>query len=67
MRDVCVDVHCGGNGMSVAEKAQFVTLEVGSALMQMFRVEKAAVDAAIVEGDELGNLAGGVFCQQGKK
>jgi hypothetical protein len=58
VRDVCRDVHCG-NVMSDANKAQFITLEVGSALMQMFREEKAAMDAAIVEGDELRNLAGG--------
>ncbi len=61
VRDICRDVHCAGTVMLDAEKAQFITLEVGSALMQMFREEKAAVDAAIVEGDELGNLAGGVF------
>jgi hypothetical protein len=54
--DVCRDEFCG---MSDANKAQFITLEVGSALMQMFREEKAAMDAAIVEGDELRNLAGG--------
>jgi hypothetical protein len=61
VRDVCRDVHCAGTDMLDAEKAQFITLEVGSALMQMFREEKTAMDAAIVEGDELGNLAGGVF------
>jgi hypothetical protein len=60
VRDVCRDVHCT-DVISVAEKAQFITLEVGSALMQMFREEKAAIDAAIVGGDELGNFAGGVF------
>jgi hypothetical protein len=61
VRDVCRDVHCAGTVMLDSEKAQFITLEVGSALMQMFREEKDAMDAAIVEGDELGNLAGGVF------
>jgi hypothetical protein len=61
VRDVCRDVYCAGTVMSVAEKAHFITLEVGSALMQIFREEKAAMDAAIVEGDEFGNLAGGVF------
>ena len=61
VRDVCRDVHCAGIVMSDAEKAQYITLEVGRALMQMFHEEKAAMDAAIVEGDELGNLAGGVF------
>ncbi len=61
VRDVCRDVHCAGTVMLDAEKAQFITLEVGSALMQMFRAEKAAMDAAIVEGDELRNLAGDVF------
>jgi hypothetical protein len=60
VRDVCRDVHCA-NIMLDAEKAQFITLEVGSALMQMFHEEKRAMDAAIVEGDESGNLAGGVF------
>ena len=60
VRDVCRDVHCA-NAMLDAEKAQFIALEVGSALMQMFREEKTAMDAAIVEGDQLGNLAGGVF------
>ncbi len=59
VRDVCRDVHCAGTVMLDAEKAQFVTLEVGSALMQMFREEKTAMDAAIAEGDELRNLAGG--------
>jgi hypothetical protein len=59
VRDVCRDVHCAGTVMLDAEKAQFITLEVGSALMQMFREEKDAMDAAIVEGDQLGNLAGG--------
>ncbi len=59
VRDVCHDVHCAGTVMSDAEKAQFITLEVGSALMQMFHEEKAAMDAAIVEGDRLRNLAGG--------
>jgi hypothetical protein len=58
VRDVCRDVHCA-NAMLDAEKAQFIALEVGSALMQMFREEKAAMDVAIVEGDELRNLAGG--------
>ncbi len=61
VRDICRDVHCTGTVMLDAEKAHFITLEVGSALMQMFREEKAAMDAAIVEGDEVGNLAGGVF------
>ncbi len=60
VRDVCRDAHCT-HVMRDAEKAQFITLEVGSALMQMFREEKEAMDAAIVEGDKLGNLAGGVF------
>jgi hypothetical protein len=64
--DVCRDVHCTGTVMLDGEKAQYITLEVGSALMQMFRAEKAAMDAAIVEGDELGYLAGGVFTTKGK-
>jgi hypothetical protein len=59
VRDVCRDVHCAGTVMSVAEKAQFTTLEVGTALMQMFREEKEAMDAYIAGGDEFGNLAGG--------
>jgi hypothetical protein len=59
VRDVCRDVHCAGTVMLDAEKAQFITLEVGDALVQMFREEKTAMDAAIVEGDKLGNLAGG--------
>ena len=66
VREVCRDVHCAGTVMSFAEKAQYITLEVGRALMQMFRAEKAAMDAAIVEGDESGNLAGGVFTTKGK-
>jgi hypothetical protein len=59
VRDVCRDVHCAGTVMLDAEKTQFITLEVGNALMQMFREEKAAMDSAIAEGDELWNLAGG--------
>ncbi len=61
VREVCRDVHCAGTVMLDAEKAQFITLEVGSALIQIFREEKAATNAAIVEGDQLGNLAGGSF------
>ncbi len=59
VRDICRDVHCAGIVMRDAEKVQFITLEVGSALIQIFNEEKAAMDAAIVEGDELRNLAGG--------
>ncbi len=61
VRDVCRDEHCAANVMLDAEKAQYIILEVSRALMQMFRAEKAAMDAAIVEGDESGNLAGNVF------
>jgi hypothetical protein len=61
VRDVCRDVHCAGTVMLHAEKTQFITLEVGSTLMQMFREEKAAMDFAIAEGDELRNLAGGGY------